>query len=587
MSKWNLTPYFASEADWDKAYESLVEDLGSLSKYKGNLGKGDNLKLHLEMVEAYEKRLLPLYGYAHQNSDLDQSNALYGGYMQKMSSLFGLLGNTLSFYEPEIIKLGEKNVEKIIKKDKFLMTYQHPLEKIFHNQKHILSDAEEAIIANFSPIHSAIDDVYNSIYNVDRENEVVTLSDGSQLNVSVSNWRSSIANSSVEEDRGIIFAAAFKRFADNKHAFANLYHAILLSLQTNAKNRHFDSALLAKLDSQNIPVQLFLNLIEVASENTAPIKRYLKIRQKALGLKTYHTYDRFLNLAKSETKYTYEQAKSLFFESLQGLNEEYVAHEHASLEEGYVDSEEQKNKRSGAYSTHFWGYHPYILLNHDQTLDSVFTVAHEAGHSAHSIFSAENQPYATHDYEIFVAEIASTFNEHLLLDYLLEHSTSKNEKIELIEKAIDNIMSTFYRQTLFASYEYQANLLVEQGKPINPDSLSQIMIDLYQQFYGLDITKEPGKQYVWAYIPHLFHTPFYVYQYATSFAASLKFYEKIKHNEPNAMSNYLTLLKSGSSQFSVPLVMQAGVDLTTKEPFLAVVNRFNELLDKLEAILKK
>jgi len=215
----------------------------------------------------------------------------------------------------------------------------------------------------------------------------------------------------------------------------------------------------------------------------------------------------------------------------------------------------------------------------------VFTLAHEAGHSAHSIFSAESQPYPTHSYEIFVAEIASTFNEHLLLDYLVENSTSKEEKIALLEKAIDDILGTFFRQTLFATYEYEANELVKKGIPINSESLSKIMIDLYEHYYGIDIREEKYKQYVWAYIPHLFHTPFYVYQYSTSFAASLKFYEDVKNNVSGSLDNYLSLLKSGGADYPASLVLKAGVDLSSKEPYLAVINRFRELLTKLKEIL--
>jgi oligoendopeptidase F len=277
----------------------------------------------------------------------------------------------------------------------------------------------------------------------------------------------------------------------------------------------------------------------------------------------------------------------LFFEAIAHMSEEFTSHQKEALKDGFVDAYPTDGKRTGAYSSGFYGFHPYILLNHDDTLDAVFTLAHEAGHSAHTIFSNENQPMPTSDYTIFVAEIASTFNEHILLDYLLSKATTKTQKIDLLEKAIDGIMATFFRQTLFATYEYEANQLVEKGVPITDQSLSKIMIDLYKHYYDLDITEENGKQYVWAYIPHLYYTPFYVYQYSTSYSASLKIYDNVKTNQPNAMENFIGLLKSGGSDFPVNQAAKAGADLTNKETFMAVIKRFNSLIDQLEKVLEE
>src|SRR5690606_11223939 len=301
--------------------------------------------------------------------------------------------------------------------------------------------------------------------------------------------------------------------------------------------------------------------------------------KKALKMDEYFTYDRFLALAKSDKKYPYEEAKQLFIDALNGFPKEFVDNQLDALKDGFVDAYPQDGKRTGAYSSGFYGHHPFILLNHNDTLDSVFTLAHEAGHSAHTIFSDKAQPMPISDYTIFVAELASTFNEHALLDHLLKKSNSKEENIELLNIAIDNIYSTFYRQTLFATYEYEANKLVQEGQPINEQNLSQIMINLYKHYYDLDITKEPGKQYVWAYIPHLFYTPFYVYQYATSFSASLKIYDNVKNNQKDAFDNYIKMLKLGGSMYPVDQAKVAGADLTNKETFLAVVKRMNELLD--------
>jgi oligoendopeptidase F len=352
------------------------------------------------------------------------------------------------------------------------------------------------------------------------------------------------------------------------------------------KARKYAACVEAALFNNAIPVEVYRSLASVARENTAPIKKYIALRKKFLKLKEYHTYDRFLPLVKSTKEYEFDEAKNLFFKSIANFPADFQEKAHEVLKDGFVDVYEAEGKRSGAYSSSTPDLHPYILLNYSKTLDDVFTVAHEAGHSIHSMYAMENQPTMLQDYTIFVAEIASTFNEHNLLDYFISGSkASKKEKISLLQRTIDDILATFYRQTLFAIYELEAHKLVEENQPITADILSKIMIDLYKDFYDLDIASEEVKPYVWAYIPHLFYTPFYVYQYATSFATSLKLYENVKNNVPGAFDRYIGLLKSGGSEFPVEQIKKAGVDLTEKEAFLAVAHRLGELVDQLEVVI--
>ena len=586
MNKWNLDVLYKTQKEFESDVEKLEGLITPLADYKNSLHKPGKLSELYKKIESLYETLYKVWSYSSLKHDTNLKNVDASNNFKKARSLYNKLAQTLSFINPEIIKIGEKKVNSFLKKDEFLKNYSFPLYQLFFNQKYILGDKEEKILANFGPARSVSNDIYQSLSIIDAVDEEVTLSDESKVVVTLSNYRSLIPEIKTAEDRAKIFAAAYKRYKNNKNAYANVYNLILQNMKASYTSRGYSSALESKLYGDNIPLSVFINLKDVAYENVAPIKRYIDIRKKYLKLDTYHTYDRFIRLANDNTKYPYETAKKMFFEAIASFNEEFVANEHKALEEGYVDVFPGDGKRTGAYSSGFYGQHPFILLNHDETLDSCFTVAHEAGHSAHTIFANEHQPAATADYTIFVAEIASTFNEHLLLDYLLSKAKSKSEKINLLENAIDGIMGTFYRQTLFATYEYEANKLVEQDLPINADSLSKIMIDLYQHYYDIDITKEDGKELVWAYIPHLFNSPFYVYQYATSYSASLKFYETVKKKVPNAMKNYLDLLKSGGSDFSVNLVAKAGVDLTNKDSFLAVVNRFNELLDQLELVLK-
>ncbi len=587
MSKWNLSVFYPNLEAWEADLKLLPAHIEKLASYKGKLSDFEQFKAFYVAEEEATKLVYKLYAYIHLSSDLNLKDQEKSSKNQQVMLMLSDLGQKTSFLSPELIELGEEKVMSFINQDTFLKTYGFEMEKLFFQQKHVLDGDQEKLLANFGPIRTIPSSLHQAMSIIDAENQKITLSNGKELEVTLSNFRPSIADAPTAEDRKLIFEATFKRFRDNKTAFAATYNLVLQQLAASYKSRKYDSALDAALFRNNIPTAVYHNLMDVANENTAQIKRYINLRMKYLGLDKYHTYDRFLKLAKDETKYPFETARNLFFEAIDHLDSDFVNHQKDAVKDGFVDASPQDGKRTGAYSSGFYGHHPFILLNHDETLDSVFTLAHESGHSAHTLFSNENQPMASADYTIFVAEIASTFNEHVLLDYLLKKAETRAQKIDLLESAIDGIMSTFYRQTLFATYEYRANQLVEKGVPITEQALSNIMIDLYKHFYDLDITEENGKQYVWAYIPHLFHTPFYVYQYATSYSASLKIYDNVKNNKPEAMTNYMGLLKSGGSDYPVNQAAKAGADLTDKETFMAVIRRFESLIDQLEKVLEE
>lgn len=586
MSQWNLSIFYPDFEAWQKDVDLFESRIDEFNAFKGKLSTFEGFRDYILLEEDITKLLYKVYPYAHLAADLNLRDNVLGSKYQSILLKLSKLSQVTSYFSPEVIAAGKDLILSFVERDPRLQPYKFVIEKLFHQQAHVLSDDNERILALHSPISSVPTSMYNALAVGDRTDEEVVLSTGEKMKITTSNYRAILPNLKNPADRQLVFEAAFKRYKENRNAFANLYNLVLQNMAASYKSRGYSSALEAKLFGNNIPVSVFMNLKDVAYENVGPIKRYIKLRQKYLGLDKYHTYDRFLKLAESNTKYPYEDAKKMFFEALEGLDPEFVKNEKSALDLGYVDVAPKDGKRTGAYSSGFYGWHPFILLNHDETLDSVFTLAHEAGHSAHTIFSNEAQPMAIADYVIFVAEIASTFNEHLLGDYLLSKATSKADKIVLLENEIDGIMATFFRQTLFATYEYEANKLVEQGIPITEGALSKIMIDLYKHYYDIDITEENGKQYVWAYIPHLFHTPFYVYQYATSYSASLKIYENVKKGVPNAMSNYIKMLKAGGSAYPVDIAKIAGADLTDKQTFLAVINRFNELIDQLEDVLK-
>ncbi len=587
MSTWDLSVFYPNLEAWEEDLKKLSPMIDQLASFKGKLSDLSSFRAFYVAEEETTKLIYRLYGYIHLASDLNLKDTVKSAKNQQLMLMFSDLGQKTSFVSPELIQMGEEKVMSYVNSDDFLRTHKFEMEKLFLQQKHVLSTDQETILANFGATRNVPSQMYQALAIIDRQDEKITLSDNKEVTVTQSNYRAMLAETKEAEDRKLIFEAAFKRYKENRAAFANTYNLVLQQLAANYKSRNYESALDAALFRNNIPTSVYHNLKDVAYENTKHIKRYIALRKKHLKLETYHTYDRFMKLAKDDTKYSFETARKLFFEAIQGMEPEFIEHQKDALREGFVDAYPADGKRTGAYSSGLYGFHPFILLNHDETLDAVFTLAHEAGHSAHTLFSNESQPMALADYTIFVAEIASTFNEHVLLDYLIKKSTTKEQKIDLLETALDGIMATFFRQTLFATYEYEANKLVEQGIPITYQSLSKIMIDLYKHYYDIDITQEDGKEYVWAYIPHLFYTPFYVYQYATSYSASLKIYDNVKKGVPHAMENYLGLLKSGGSDYPVNQAAKAGADLTNKETFMAVIERFKSLIDQLEKVLEE
>lgn len=585
--KWDLTKLYKTLEDWEQAAERLEKTIESLGAFQGKLNDFETFKKYYEIQKQLGIDFIKVYQYAALTSDLNKKNTENAARVQRMALLSSKLSQITSFESPELLSIGQDTINSFIERDETLSEYKFSLDKLFRLQEHVLDSKSESLLANYSQLSGQGSEVYTALSVADKVDKEVTLSDGETITITSGNYRSYLADLESPEDRKTVFEAVFSQYKDHKNAYAQIYNTILQANIASMKNRNYSSSLESYLFRNNIPTDVYKNLVEVAMENTEPIKRYYKLRTEYLGLEKHHTYDRFMPLASSNSKFTYEEALDLFYKSISHLDEEFQEKAHTALEDGYVDVFEQEGKQTGAYSWGAINEHPYILLNYDETLNNVFTVAHEAGHSMHSLFAAESQPVATQNYTIFVAEIASTFNEHNLLDYFIKNSkATKEDKIMLLQQSIDDILGTFYRQTLFAAYELRAHELAEQGTPITHETLSSIMVDLYKEFYDIDITEENGKEYVWAYIPHLFYTPFYVYQYATSFAASLKLYELVQEN-PKNIKQHIDLLRAGGNDYPVNQVKKAGVDLTTKEPFKAVVNRLNKLIDELEVAINE
>ena len=585
---WDLTYFYKDKESFEldlKKFEELSEKTAA---FEGKLSEEENLVAYLRQEVEANVLLSRLYHYASMQSDQDKKNVESSTLLSRVRIALNQYLAKASFAEPEMLALGKERMDQILAKHPEIAEFSFIFEKLFRGQSHVLSADKEALISNFRPTLSQPSTLYAMLDIADYSPKEITLSTGEKVAVSKANWTSLIAASSSPADRKAIFEALYSGYDSHKHTYAEIYNGVLQSQLAIMKSRGYQSILESHLFDNAISEDVFLNLIDVASKNAEPLKKYLRLRKEYLGLEEYHTYDRFLELAHSDKQYSYEEAKQIFFDSIASFPQDFQDKAHEVLREGFVDVYPGDGKRSGAYSTGGENIHPFILLNFIGELNDVFTLAHESGHSIHTMYSEEFQPIMKQDYTIFVAEIASTFNEHNLLDYFLtKGELSKNDKIALLQKEIDEIASTFYRQTLFAHFEYLAAKKVEAGEPINHEVLNKIMIDLYETYYGLDITKEIYKPMVWAYIPHLYNSPFYVYQYATSFTSSMLIYDNVKRKVPGAFDRYIDLLRSGGSNFPVEQVKEAGVDLTSKEPFEVVVKRMGELVDQLELLLKE
>ncbi len=585
---WDLSLFFKDEESFLKALEDFKAYIEKAESFKGKLGDFPTLAEAFRFQKAMEHDLSKIYFFASMRSDRNKKDVKNAEDLAKVQGLLMKLGEALSYFEPEVLALGEDKLKEFFLAYPQLKEFEFSIKKLFLGQKYVLTPDKEKLLSAYAPLCGEARQLYSALAVADYTPKTATLKDGSTVTVSQANWTSLVADASCEEDRATIFETLYSDYAEKKNAYAEIYNVALNAQLANVKSRGYKDILNSHLEGNAIPESVFLNLVDVASseEGTAPLKKYYEIKRKYLGLEKFRSYDRFVQLAKSEKKYTYEQAKDLFFASIADFPADFQEKAHEVTKEGFVDVYPGEGKRTGAYSNGGSDFHPYILLNFVGELNDVFTLAHESGHSIHTMYSEESQPTTLQDYTIFVAEIASTFNEHNLLDYLLTHEKlSKSDKIYLLQKSIDEICSTFYRQTLFGNYEYLVAKKVEDGEPINYQVLSNVMIDLYKKYYGIDISEEKVKPLVWAYIPHLFYTPFYVYQYATSFTSSMLIYEKVKAKEEGAFDRYINLLRSGGSDFPVEQVKKAGVDLTSKEPFEAVVKRMSELVDQLEKLL--
>lgn len=586
---WNLTHIYKTQEDFEKDLDYAKKViLPGITELEGKLKNDEDLVKYFDLERKANEVLNHLGRFASRRSDLDKKDVKNLSDLAKIDNLFNDFGSADSYSTPEILSLGKEHREKFFINHPEYKDFDFQVEKIFRGEKFTLPAVEERLLSYYAPLEGSGSSLYSQLSVGDYTPKKITLSSGKEVEVNRSNWTSLEGSLENPEDRKKVFLSLYSWYNEHKNTYGEIYNSVVQSELSERKARGYSSILQEHLYHNKIDESVFHNLVEAANENAEPLHKYYEIRRKYFGLDHHRSYDRFLSLAKSEKKYTYEEAKEIFFDSIKDYPEDYQKKAQDVLAEGYVDVYPRSGKRTGGYSSGSANVHPYILLNFNGDLEDVFTLAHEAGHSVHTLYSEEAQPLVKQDYTIFVAEIASTFNEHNLLDYFRKSkSLSKNDKIALLQKSIDQIVSTFYRQTLFAQYEYEISQKAERGEPINYQVLSDERTKLYKAYYGIDITEEELKPLVWAYIPHLFYTPFYVYQYATSFTASMLIYKNFRSGTKDAFNNYLKMLKSGGSRYPIDEVKLAGVDLTKKEAFSAVTGRRKELVEELDKLLNE
>lgn len=592
--KWNTEDIYKDWNEWQKDVEKMKELMKEIPQYEDKIenSREDFVKL-IKLEESLSRILEKVYLYPYMLKDLDSTDQLVSQKLQEIEFLYAQFSVATSWISPKILEIPKETLEKWIDENDEIKDHKFNLMELYRLKTHVLDKDKEKLLSHFSQYMGAVNDIYDELSTSDIKWNEITLSTGEKVLVTNGMYSKILDGNKNQDDRRKAFEALYSSYDINKNTYSAIYKGILQRDAAGTKAKNYNSTVEKALEPNNIPVKVYENLINSAKENSGPLKKYVEFRKKQLGLDSYHYYDNQIKLVDYTREFSYEEAKEIVLKSVEPLGEDYTKNLEKAVGEGWLDVYETPNKRSGAYSLNIYDVHPYMLLNYNGTMDAVFTLAHELGHTLHSMYSTKYQPYATNDYTIFVAEVASTFNERLLLDYMLKNTTDHKEKIALIEEAIGNIMGTYYIQALFAAYEYEAHKLTEEGNPITPDVLSEIMTKLFAEYFGDSLVMDELQKIIWARIPHFFNSPYYVYQYATSFAASSRLYEKVTNEKysseerEEARKKYIELLKSGGNNYPIEQLKLAGVNLEEKENFEAVAHEMTRLIGLLEKELKE
>jgi oligoendopeptidase F len=589
--KWDLTAIYPSDQAWRAAKERLASELPSLQKFQGTLASSPaRLADALETQSSFDKELSRLFVYASMNSDQDTRVSTYQAMQQEMIQLGSVLGAESAFIEPEILKMDNSTIERFLAQEPRLHTFRHYLDDIARRRAHTLSGAEEKLLASSSVMASGPSSAYGIFADADFPYPSVTLSDGTTVKLDKAAFALTRASRS-REDRQKVMEAFFSALGKYRATFGSMMNSNVQTSVFYAHARNYDTSLQAALDEPNIPISVYSRLVDGVNRNLPTFQRYLKLRQRMMRLSELHYYDLYAPLVSSvDTKYPVDAAEHNILEALAPLGSEYSAGAKRAFSERWIDMYPTEGKTSGAYSNGgAYDVHPYMLLNYNGKYDDMSTLAHELGHTMHSYFSNKTQPYPMSSYPTFVAEVASTFNEALLIDYMLKHIKDDATRLSLLGNYLESIKGTVFRQSQFAEFELRMHEMAEKGQPLTGDSLSKLYSEIVKKYYGHDHGICIVDDYIaneWAYIPH-FYNSFYVFQYATSFTASSALSEKVLSGEPGATERYLKFISAGKSKYPIELLKDAGVDMTTDEPLELTVKKMNRVMDEMEKLLDK
>lgn len=589
--KWDLTPIYKDWSFWEQDVEKLKEIYSSMSNLKGTLGESpQHLIEYINLEEQAGKIGIKLYCYTYLYRSIDSRNTVANSRFQEINGILSSLSTTVSWISPELLSIPEERMLDWINNNEDLHPFRFSLTRMYRTKKFVLDADTERILSYFSMPRSAPGVIYTELSTSDIKRKEITFSDGKSIVMTPGNYSQVLTYSKNREDREKAYYAFLETYKEYENTYAAILNAVYQSDWAAVKARGYDSFLHSILYANDIPQEVYTNLIETAKSSSAPLKRYMDIRRRALGYNDYQFWDGSISITDFEKIYPWIEAESLVKKAVEPLGKDYLDEIEKCFAGGRIDVYETPGKAGGAYSMGVFGVHPYILMNYNGTMNHVFTLAHELGHNLHSTLSSQNLPYSTHRYSTFVAEVASIFNEHLLLDYMLKKSKDPNERIALLIQAIDNIVSTFYRQSQFADFELQVRTLVEEGKPVNAPILNGIMGNLNQVYFGDAVVQNELSSIVWAYIMHFYQLKYYVFQYATSYAASAHLFDKVtngsKKEQVDATEKFITLLKEGGSDFPISQLKRAGVDMTNPDVIKSVSLRLNNLVDLLEKELK-
>ena len=575
--KWRIDKIYETPAKWNEELNKLKEEAPKLKDFEGKLGNKEDLKAFLLLNEKLSRKLGKLYVYAHMRSHEDTSNPEMQSLVNKIDPYSAEFSSYTAYFVPEILSLKEGTIENFINEDKDLKQYKIYFEMILNEKPHILSKEVESVLASVSDCLGAPESIYSMLTNSDMTFGEIVDESGRKVELTEGNYISFI-KSKDRKVREAAFKLLFGTYKKYENTLATSLTSSIKNFVFESKTRKYNSSLEASLKPNNIPVEVYYNALKTVDENMDALHRYVRIKKRLLNLEEIHMYDLYVPVIECKKEHLeYKDAISLVEEGLKPLGKEYLDIFNEGINEGWIDVYENKGKRSGAYSWGSYDTMPYVLLNYNYELNDASTLAHEMGHSIHSYYTRKTQPYIYGDYSLFCAEVASTTNEILLIHHLIEKETDKNKKLYLINQELEQIRTTVFRQLMFAEFELKTHEAIENGESLTSEVLCKMWKDINIKYFGEDMNVDEEISIEWARIPH-FYSDFYVYQYATGYAAASSFANSILSKGEEAVEKYKGFLKAGGSMYPIDTLKMAGVDMTTSKPLKDTLDRFNELL---------